>query len=240
MADIILWPRCLLRPSQVQANVVPFTRSSGRSLGGVEPVARTDLGFWSIEYTNVVMQSRYRDQWRTWQAIRSKLGGRSGLVAVPVPSSLSAPYASGGFEPSADIPFDDDSVFDDDSPLDQSAISIVSEGLVDIGAATMRLRIINAAPDLAGVRFSCNHALYETGPVIDQDGDIWTVSLSTTIREAIPSGTTLEFDHPTCLCHLSDDLGMDVSQDAISKGSRPTVSFVEATDYWNLLAVGAA
>jgi hypothetical protein len=100
------------------------------------------------------------------------------------------------------------------------------------------LRIIKAAQDLSGVRFSYNNALYETGPAIDIDGDVWTVPISPTVRELIPSGSDLEFDAPTCLCHLADDRGMDVSQDAVGKAVRPNVSFIEATDYWNDLALG--
>ncbi|TBC21585.1 hypothetical protein [Rhizobium ruizarguesonis] len=238
MASIIEWPFCLLTPRQVQANVVAFTRSGGKSLGGVEPVTRTDLGFWQIDYASVAIQNRYRDQWRTWQALRTKLGGRSGLIAVRVPSSLSAPYASGSFEPVGDQPHSDDTYHDDDTPYEQNAISVVSDGTTPIGATTIRLRIINAAPNLSGVRFSYNHALYETGPVISIDGDVWTVPISPTVRDTIPAGSDLEFDRPTCLCHLAEDRGMDVSQDAISKNSSPNVSFVEATDYWNQLALG--
>jgi len=238
MVDIIHWPFCVLTPQQVQANVSAFTRSGGKSLGGVEPVTRTDLGYWAIDYTGVVMRNRYKDQWRTWQALRTKLGGRGGLVAVRVPSALSAPYVSGLFEPAEETPHSDASPFSDGSEYDQGAVSIVSDGVTPIGATQVRLRIIKAASDLVGVRFSYNHALYETGPVLDVDGDVWTVPITPSVRELIPSGAALEFDQPTCLCHLAEDRGMDVTQDAIAKGARPNVSFTEATDYWNQLALG--
>ncbi|AHG45130.1 hypothetical protein RLEG12_18635 [Rhizobium leguminosarum bv. trifolii CB782] len=238
MASIIEWPFCLLTPQQVDANVVAFTRSGGKSLGGVEPVTRTDLGYWSVAYNGIVMQNRYRDQWLTWQAIRQKLGGRSGLVAVRVPSSLSAPYVSGHFEPVGDEPHSDDTSHDDDTNYEQNAISVVADTTTSIGSTTIRLRIINASANLSGVRFSYNHALYETGPAISIDGDVWTVPISPTVRDTIPAGSDLEFDRPTCLCHLAEDRGMDVTQDAITKGTRPNVAFIEATDYWNQLALG--
>jgi hypothetical protein len=235
MPDIIEWPFCTLTPSQVAPCLVPFTRSGGKSLGGVEPVTRTDLGYWTVDYTGVVIQNRYRNQWKTWQAIRQKLGGRSGLIAVRVPSSLSAPYASGHFEPAIELPHDDDTPFDDDTEYLQGAISIVSVGVTPIASTSIKLRIINAEADLVGVRFSYNHALYETGPAIEIDGDTSTVPISPSVRELIPDGADLEFDRPTVLCHLADDRGMDISQDAITKNTRPNVSFVEATDYWNSL-----
>jgi hypothetical protein len=31
---------------------------------------------------------------------------------------------------------------------------------------------------------------------------------------------------------------MDITQDAIAKGAKPNISFIEATDYWNQLALG--
>ncbi|MBB4192801.1 hypothetical protein [Rhizobium aethiopicum] len=235
MVDVVEWPFCLLTPQQVQANVVAFTRSGGRSLGGVEPVIRTDLGYWAIDYTGVVVQNRYRDQWKTWQAIRQKLGGRSGLVVVRVPSSLSAPYASGHFEPTTEATHSDDTTFGDDTEYEQNAISVVSVGVTPLAATSIKLRIIKAEADLVGVRFSYNNALYETGPVTEIDGDTWTVSISPSVRELIPDGADLNFDRPTCLCHLAEDRGMDITQDAITKGTRPNVSFVEATDYWNSL-----
>jgi hypothetical protein len=222
----------------VQANVVAFTRSGGKSLGGIEPVTRTDLGHWEIDYGSIVMQNRYRDQWRTWQAIRSALGGRSGLIAVRVPSGLSAPYVSGHFEKVNETTHDDDTFFDDDTDYQQGAISVVTAEIAPIGATEIKLRIVNATADLVGVRFSFNHALYETGPVTSVDGDVWTVSISPSVRELIPLGSTLEFDQPTCLCHLAEDRGMDVTQDAIGKNASPSVSFVEATEYWNQLALG--
>ncbi len=239
MTEIIEWPLCVLRPQRASANLVPFSRSGGRSLGGVEPVTRTDLGYWAIDYGNVVMQNRKREQWQTWQAIRQKLSGRSGLIAVRVRSSLSAPYATGAFEPVIETEHDDDTLFDDDTPYTQGAISVITEDVTPISTTTIKLKVLAASDNLVGVRFSYNHALYETGPVIDIDGDVWTVPISPSIRAEIPAGATLEFDQPTCLCHLADDRGMDVGQDAISKNAQPSVSFVEATDYWNALAVAA-
>lgn len=233
MADIITWPLCTLTPQSASADLVPFTRSGGRTLGGVQPTTRTDLGFWSITYSGIVMQNRNRDAWRTWQAIRQKLGGRAGLIAVRVRSSLSAPYVSGKFEPVIDTEHSDDAPFDDDTPYVQGAISVVTDGVTAVGATSIRLRIINAASDLVGVRFSWNHALYETGPVTSVDGDIWTVPISPSVRELIPAGADLEFDQPTCLCHLAEDRGMDIDQNAVGKFSSPSVSFVEAVDYWN-------
>jgi hypothetical protein len=238
MADIIVWPACVLRPQSVSAMPVPFTRSGGRSLGGLDPTVRTDLGFWQIDYSNIVLRGSRRDAWQTWQAIRQRLAGRSGRIAVPVRASLSAPYVSGVFEPMPETPHSDDSLFDDNTSYGQGAISVVSVGVTPIGATVIRMRVINAASSLVGVRFSYSHALYETGPVISLEDGVWELPISPSVRELIPSGADLEFDRPTCLCRLTDDRGMAVEQDVVQKFSLPPVSFVEDVDYWNKLALG--
>jgi hypothetical protein len=132
------------------------------------------------------------------------------------------------------VSHDDDSIFGDGTPYQQAAISVVSDGVTPLAATTIRLRVINAERDLVGVRFSYNHALYETGPAIDVSGDIWTLPISPSVREFIPSGAELNFDMPTCLCHLQDDRGMDGRLTPIEFDQR-SVSFIEATDYWNSL-----
>lgn len=235
MVDIITWPSELLVPEECRPNLNPYSRSGGRSLGGVEPAVRTDLGFWSVDLSNIAVYSR--EQRQTWTAIRQKLGGKAGLIAVPAWSFDTAPYASGDVERPVTTHHDDGAGFGDGALYIQGAIVVVTDGVTPIGATTIKLRAIQAAENIVGVRFSYNHALYETGPVLDVTDDIWTVSISPTIRELIPSGATLEFDMPTCLCHLAEDRSMDGGVNNIAFELR-SVSFTEATDYWNKLALG--
>ncbi|MEH3108887.1 MAG: hypothetical protein PGN22_02150 [Agrobacterium cavarae] len=235
MADFLVWPHSLLVPEECRPNVVPFSRSGGRSLGGVEPSVRTDLGYWSVEMSNIAVHSKA--QRLTWNAIRQALGGKAGLIAVPAWSFDTAPYVSGDFEPSTTVPHSDDTSFSDGSAYLQGAISAVTVGGAAIGATVITIRVVQADANLVGVRFSYQHALYETGPVISIDGDNWTVPVWPSVRETIPNGSDLEFDMPTCLCRLQDDRGMDGGMNNIQFEQRSLV-FIEATDYWNRLALG--
>ncbi len=225
-----MWPMTLLVPSECRANPVPFTRSGGRSLGGIERTVRTDLGFWSVDLVGIPVYSQA--QRRTWLAIRQQLGGRAGLIAVPASSFDTAPYVSGEIEATPEVSFDDATTFDDGTLYEQPAITVVAHSLTPIGATIISLRAVDVAADLSGVRFSFNHALYETGPAIDVTDDVWTVPVFPSIRQLIPAGAELEFDNPSCLCHLADDRGMDGGLDMVGF-ERRSVSFVEATDYWN-------
>ena len=55
MPEILDWPTAILKPSAISANVVAFSRSGGRTLGGLERVTRTDRGFWSIVYRGCLL-----------------------------------------------------------------------------------------------------------------------------------------------------------------------------------------
>lgn len=233
--SLLYWPKRTLTPKETPANLVPFTRGGGKVLNGMERATRTDKGSWSVELQGISIGGRDYDKKRTWNALRVALGGRAGLIVVPVWSWDTAPYASGKFEQLVTTVHEDDTTFDDGTVYVQGAIDIVMEETAAISANIVTLRRIQAADNLAGIRFSYNHALYETGPAIDVDGDLWTVEIFPSIRATIPAGAPLECDEPTCLVRLADDRGMDIAQ---GKRERQDVSvaFVEAVDYWNDLA----
>jgi hypothetical protein len=228
------WPTGLLVPAKAIASPVAFTRSGGRSLGGIDRNVRSDRGFWRISLNDVSVRSP--DMRRTWNAIRTQLGGKVGLVVVPVWSFDSAPYASGHRESSILSSFDDGSTFDDGSEFYQGAIDIEMANYAPLGSTIVTLRQISAS-GVSGIRFSYQHALYETGPIIAQPSETtFQVSVFPAIRQAIPAAASLECDNPTCLAHLADDRGMDLmlSNTEIDNAS---VEFVEAVDYWNDRAI---
>jgi hypothetical protein len=235
MADYIHWPTKLLRPAKATASMVPFTRSGGRSLGGIEPTARTDRGFWRITLSDVTV---YKPAMRrTWNAIRTQLGGRAGLVTVPAWSFDSAPYPSGHREPLVYSPHDDETTFDDGTSYSQGAIDVRMATFAPLAATVITIQLVSASSPV-GIRFSYQHALYETGPIIQQvDDDTFQVPVFPAIRKAIPVDAQLEADRPTCLCRLVDDRGMDLALSNVEIDAA-SVEFVEAVDYWNNLATG--
>lgn len=245
MTNPLVWPICVLNPMETAANLVPFTRGGGRSLGGIERTVRTDRGYWSIGLRDISVRSQVHKQ--TWNAIRVALGGRQGLIAVVVKSWDSAPYASQGtqrnapvFERRIETVHDDGTPHSDGSLYDQGAIDIKVEYDVPLGATSVTLRQTTAAShNLSGIRFSYQHALYETGAAISISGAdgtelgvVWTVPIFPAARAPIPAGARPEFERPTCLCHLADDRGMDISQ-GLRLWTSGNVDFVEATDVWN-------
>lgn len=226
--DIIQWPTCTLSPKAISADQMPFTRSGGRSLSGLERVTRTDRGWWSVSYSDIIIEGRAQRQ--CWNAIRSALGGRSGLVAVPVWSYDTAPWVNGIRTGSTYVPHSDNTSFSDGSLYRQGSIAIRAASSVIIGATRMAFTVINGDTDLAGTRFSYQHAMYEIGPM-QSDG---TYLISPGIRARIPAGADLEFDLPTCLCRLAEDR---MSHSLTIEGwDSHSIGFVEAADYWSDIA----
>lgn len=173
---------------------------------------------------------------RWWNAIRTMLGGISGLAIIPVWSKDTAPYASGMMEPLILTTHSDGSSFSDGSLYSQYAIRIRNVDNVPVGATSIRLKVEVGFPFLSGVRFSFEHALYETGFHGDPVGNIYTCPIFPAVRAPIPAGSDLNFDEPTCLVHLKEDRGMDTANNGIL--NQPSVVWVEATDYWSDLAAG--
>lgn len=233
MTDIIRWPSAILKPASIEPNVVAFTRSGGRTLGGLERVVRTDRGFWSIVYRGVPLATP--SERRLWNVLAEHCGGAAGLLEVPVWPFDTAPWPAGTVNGRLLTGHSDGSSFSDDALYAQPAIGVTLVNAVAIGATSVTLRIGYGIEDLAGVRFGHQGALYRTGAPTSITGSDWTVPVSPAIRAAIPAGADLELGLPTCVVRLASDREMDV---IFSRGGvdRRDVAFLEAADYWTDLA----
>lgn len=234
MTEILEWSPSILKPLEVQADVVAFTRSGGTTLGGLQRVVRTDRGRWSIVLRGVCLSTPAER--RMWNIVAEHCGGMAGLLAVPVPSFDSAPWPAGAVEGRILTSHSDGSSFSDGSLYSQPAIGVEMVNAAPIAATSVTLRAVHGIEELSGIRFSYQHAMYRTGRPTLIDGTDWTVRISPAIRAAIPAGAALEVGMPTCLVRLADDRQMDVN---FSRGGidRRDVAFVEAADYWSDLAV---
>lgn len=233
--DILVWPWAVLKPYDIHPNVVAFTTSGGRTLGGLERVTRNARGWWSIAYRGVPLCTPAER--RMWNAIADHCGGMAGLLAVPVWSFDSAPWPAGTVNGSYIVPHSDGTSHDDGSDYAQAGIAVTLVAAAAIGDTSVTLRIVDGIDDLTGVRFSHDHALYRTGVATLVEGADWTVPVSPAVRAPIPAGAELEFGLPTCLVRLASDQEMDVN---FSRGrvDRRDVAFVEANDVWNAAAAG--
>ncbi|MCX5513417.1 hypothetical protein C3941_23805 [Kaistia algarum] len=232
--SIVYWPENL-KPGQIVAAPSPMSRSGGRTLGGIERTIRSDRGYWAIALQQIALYDPATR--RAWNALRSTLVGRAGFLVVPVYSRDTSPWVDDDGPAQSLVPHDDGTPLDDGALYASPKLQISMETLATIGATIVTLRRIEASPDLSGIRFSYNHALYETGNALTIDGDLWRVSVFPAIRATIPAGAILECDNPTCLVHLASDREMDGGLTRAG-ADKVAVNCVEAVDYWSDLANG--
>lgn len=239
--DFIHWPADLLTPRASPFNPAPFTRSGGRSLGGVSRYTRTDKGYWVGSFNDIIFRRGQQfDQARAWNRIRTDLNGQAGLIAVPVCSTRV--WATAGFTDfTPDLyTHDDGTTFADGTKYYEGVVRLEMAAFAALGATVVTLRLITGPSSIEGIRFSYQHAMYETGSLIEQTGaDTYRVPIFPAIRQAIPTDAWLEADRPTILCHLASDAEMDIEFPGAGM-PRPSVRFVEAVDVWNDLALEAA
>ena len=229
--NILQWPKSILRWRE--CGFVPhyMARSGGQALNSYERTTRTDRGYWIASFGPVVVETV--DQWRLWQSIDIELGGRPGLVLMPA-YNIAAPYKA-GFKAPETVLHDDETSFEDGTAYEGQEIVLEVAKEVAIGATTITLKIINSGPDLTGIRFSYNYALYQTGAVIDQSGNLVTLRIFPAARTLIPKGAQPNCDKPVCLMHLKTDAEMQIAK-PMQGPALPSLNLVEALDYFNDLA----
>ncbi len=170
----------------------------------------------------------------TWNAIRVALQGRSGLVVVP------AYHAGSRLQKLAKSQrcfagYSDGSTFSDGSSYKGQPALLRMDEPAQIGSTVLKLCTLKKGLNLSGIKFSYFHALYETGPLIKQSGNVVQIPVFPAVRAHIPAGAVLNVSEPTCLMHLASDNEMDLAQ-GFSPTTKTTLNFVEAVDFWDEVA----
>ncbi len=232
VSEIVHWPYALFRAQGEPAFLKsPVTRVGGRTLGGYELTARTDLGFWRHTMPNVLIRTRSLAQKEAWNAISTALGGRAGLVV------MSAYHVSSRLQKLAkqlksEQTFSDGTTFSDGAGFTGEPPLVEMAEDAQIGATVVKLRALKDDIQLSGVKFSHRYALHETGPVLEQYGNVVRVPVYPAMRRKISAGALLIISEPSCLMHPASDNEMDV-QFGLGVYTHKTLNFVEALDFWN-------
>lgn len=232
MAADFVWPVCTLTPADITASPVSQNTSGGQSLTGREQVIGNTPGRWTISLSGVRLQTK--QQVKCWEALQAALDGRNKTILVPILGSLFAPWpVVNGKEVRTygDIPFDDGSLFDDGAGFYLPVIDAVTVGTVAVGAVTAQIQVNYGAELEARNDFGVGDYAYRITEVlsVDETGDapIYSVKFRLPAREAIPDGTSLDFDKPMIRCRLASDDGMVLNRKFWKYGDNASVSFVE-------------
>jgi hypothetical protein len=174
-----------------------LTSSGGTSLSGYEDVIRTDGGGFVIaEFTNG--ETWERQDTLAWRALTDAMDGGAVAVVVHFCDRLHQPVGD-----RVAVPHSDDTSFSDDTLYVSSGASASALAPAALRATSLRMTIISELPLLAGEWFTIVHPNWgeRAYRVINIDGD--TIQFRPPLREAITSGTPLDFDDPRCRMRLS-------------------------------------
>lgn len=191
------WPWDLLTPRRELWRLQGVTINGGVTVAGTTGLARTDGGgIWVGEQTFLLTT---RDQLKAARAIEASLDGGVGKI---VAWSFDAPFAPGSLSPSI-VPHADGTPFSDGAEY-----AVAPEGATVTAACALRatqLPITMLSGEIqGGERFSIVHAIkgwrrYSIARVIDG-----VIEIRPPLREAIPSGTGLNFLKVGCACRLAN------------------------------------
>lgn len=225
----IQWPRELLPPQQPMFHIAPMNISGPVSGSGAADVISGDAGFWRASYGSVVVTTR--DRVLTWRAISAKLRGRLYPILVPYcgmyqPFPLDA-LGKPTFPSSlGDVPHSDGSPFSDGSEYVASSVDVRLLISLPVRAVSGIVDVNVAGTLQPGQVFSFGERMYEILDVVYTSDTRATLTWQPPLREAVSSGTELNFDRPVCRMRLASDMEMRLQLD-MNKRSFPTVNFVE-------------
>lgn len=215
----IRWP-ATLKCQNISVDLAPRTLAAPPSVSGVTQTVASDAGVWKITFGSVVVKDKQTVT--AFRAIANLLEGRLNPIVInlcrgyqPVPDGADGLYEA--------VPHGDDAFFSDDAGYVGRVIDVVTVGSWAARAVSGFVQVNYAGTIEPGMHFSVGERLYR---VRTFDADTGAITFRPPLREAVPSGTNLEFDDPCVRVRLMDDAGMDLEL-AMRRFGTPTVSFIE-------------
>lgn len=221
---MFVWPTHLFNPTAIKADVAPTMIDGGTALNGDRTTIQTDGGGrWQITYSGIVL--RTPQMVKKWDAWTSYMPGRAFLV--PLVSMLTAPrpHAGGTVARPSSITADDD-YFPEEVRYASPYIIAQTVGDVALRATQMTINVTQGARVEGGEKCSINGRGFKIERVLSRFGQQATVIVSPPSREAISSGSSVNFEWPTVQCKMV--LGQDLSPNlAFGRRAEMAISFVE-------------
>jgi hypothetical protein len=214
----------VLRPQNVAWNISPRTLAAPTSVSGLTQVVATDAGIWKATFDSIIVRSR--DAVLMFRAIAVLAEGRLGPILVPRCAAYQ-PRPAGGDDLLDQVPHGDDAFFSDDTGYVGRANSIHAAAPAAARAVSINVTIVYGGLLEPGQDFSIGERMYRIRTVTYTGANAATLTFRPPLREAVTTGSTLEFDEPVCLMRLQTDDEMDLDL-ALHRFGSPTVQFIEA------------
>lgn len=222
------FPRALLRAKAYSWNLVGVAVAGSGAMQGTGVLTRSDGGgYWACQMADISLSGRNgiadRDRQRQrnatllWRAIRQIADGGATSLIVPRLDTLFCPWPDGvARKAGPGIPHGDGALFGDGAGYYQSTIDIAAAEAADLRATELAIVVNYAGELIGGESFSIDHPtwgwrLYEIATVDMTSETEGTITFNPPLREAIETGTQLEFDRPRCLMRLAQPSAMNLS-----------------------------
>lgn len=218
----IRWPCDVLVAKNVSFDLDSRSLAGPASVSGASQVISSDAGIWKATLGEIVIATR--NAVLAHRALAALLEGRLGSVIIPLCRAYQ-PVPDGAVEAGLydAVPHSDDAFFSDGSGYVGRVIDVTVAGSYSPRAVSMFAGVTHAGLIQAGQHFSIGERLYR---VRSYDVTSGVLTFRPPLREAVTSGTKLNFDDPVCRMRLMQDDGMDLEL-AMRRFGTPTVQFIE-------------
>jgi len=220
---MLVFPSSFFNISAKDVDIETARISGGTALSGVEDVIATDGGGrWYAEAGDVPLWSRERIL--AWRAFNSATGGGIDPFVFPICDIRHQPTLGRTL-----VPHSDGASFSDDSLYLQGDCTATTTASAALRATTLQLSIALGKTLIGGERFSIDHPTwrhraYQIGRVIAQTATTATVQFHPPAREAIASGTPVDFNSPRFVARVDGRMSAPMSNPKFASGA---VRFVE-------------
>lgn len=218
----IRWPWSVLPPRNLSVDIAPRSLAGPTSVSGKTQVVSSDAGLWTLALEQVPVVSD--DAIKTFRAIATLLEGRLNLIVVPISRFYQPVY------PNADalglydaVPHSDGTTFSDGTGYVGGSIKVTAAHDAAIRATSLGVLVAYGGDIQPGQHFSIDERLYRIRTFDPVSG---AMTFRPPLREAVTTGTELNFDDPVVRCRLASDAEMNLPLD-LGRWSFPDVKFIE-------------
>lgn len=200
-----------LAPRGVSFNLRGMSIGGPPTLTGRNQVGQLDAGYWTASYTKIPVGPSAVVQ--AFRALRAKMEGGAHQILVPVFDDAQVPYALAGgkiVNANPEQPYSDGTLHTDGHGFYLPAIIVSTSADAALRATSISATVTTAGTISAGTYFSIGDRLYLIKEVLSSSGGARTWSISPPLREAVPSGTPINFEAPICRMRLLSESEMDL------------------------------
>lgn len=218
----IRWPWSVLPPRNLSVDIAPRNLAGPSSVSGKTQVVSSDAGLWKISLEQIPVVSD--DSIKTFRAIDTLLEGRLNAIVVPISRFYQPVHPDadtlGLYDP---VPHSDGATFSDGTGYVGGSIKVTAAHDAAVRATSLGVLVSYGGDIQPGQHFSLNERLYRIRTFDPASG---AMTFRPPLRDAVTTGTELNFDDPVCRVRLASDDAMNLPL-GFGRWSFPTVNFVE-------------